>query len=524
MCCAAVFFRIMGNKLCKKKVDAVDNPNPKSPTPFDRIINRLHLRPSSWKSDPQLNQKQTNRYDVKQVHPSEKSNNITRTQPLSKSSDWTEVDLEVPEKDEHIHLRNPQLSIIFSKENGTPTPPPRKPKKNFREKIEAVAKNGLQAFQSKKPVEEPICVKKKINYKCPLCDEDESNHNRDHHHPHHHHEDNKVDGNKNDSKKEEKQSPTKSNDKKSNKEQKRRKNLSVVSLPNYNELKLTVAHFDDIDKTDGEKSNNSLVSLPTEGKKVTTGSTGRLDNYITRCRSFGSLLPQQLKKLRSRKAPADVESDDSFGALEDWDLGLIEHYNPKDASLPRPRKVQRNSKDVMADIENLIVAEEAIEKAKPKPPVRRSESLVKKINREGAKSALKRSKEVLTDSPVQRTESKSVTPPPSPTPEPKPQERLFPSNLPTQEDGKVEHSSLMKILEQFSIRDKQGAESDPNDNSVKQEENSTKNNSNQSSLTPSLLEFEKNITTSPVEEFIAAEKLNTENDLNFGKQTPTVVS
>jgi hypothetical protein len=31
----------MGNKLCKKKSDVVDNP--KSPTPFDRIINRLHV-------------------------------------------------------------------------------------------------------------------------------------------------------------------------------------------------------------------------------------------------------------------------------------------------------------------------------------------------------------------------------------------------------------------------------------------------------------------------------------------------
>lgn len=31
----------MGNKLCKKKQDAAEGP--KSPTPFDRIINRLHV-------------------------------------------------------------------------------------------------------------------------------------------------------------------------------------------------------------------------------------------------------------------------------------------------------------------------------------------------------------------------------------------------------------------------------------------------------------------------------------------------
>lgn len=31
----------MGNRLCKRKQDGVDGP--KSPTPFDRIINRLHV-------------------------------------------------------------------------------------------------------------------------------------------------------------------------------------------------------------------------------------------------------------------------------------------------------------------------------------------------------------------------------------------------------------------------------------------------------------------------------------------------
>ncbi|KAJ8925095.1 hypothetical protein NQ315_001267 [Exocentrus adspersus] len=453
----------MGNRLCKKKVDVVDSPESKPPTPFDRIINRLHLKPNSWKSDPQLNQKHNNKCDAKQ-RPEDKSN-IVHAQPLSKSSDWTEVDLEVPDKDEHVHLRNPQLALIFSKENGTPTPPPRKAKRNFRETIEAVAKNSLQAFQSRKPVEaepkqknlveepeqakpveEPLFVKKTVNYKCPLCDEDAANHNRDHHHHHNHN--------------------------KSSKEEKRRKNLSVVSLPNYNELKLTVAHFEDIDKT-----NSTKTTLP-ENKKAVTGSMGKLDNYITRCRSFGSLLPQQLKKLRSRKAPPDVESDDSFGALEDWDLGLIEHYNPKDASLPRPRKANSN---LVADVESLIVPQEEV--AKPKPPVRRSESLVKKLNREAVESAA-------------RSETKKAPP----------QERLFMSNLPTEEDGKVEHSSLMKILEQFSIRDKEGS-------------------SNQSSLTPSLLEFERNLAVGTVEDFIAAEKVNTDKELGYaGKKNPGVVS
>lgn len=43
----------MGNKMCKKKLDCVDGGSCKSPTPFDRIINRLHVSffcDYSWKA------------------------------------------------------------------------------------------------------------------------------------------------------------------------------------------------------------------------------------------------------------------------------------------------------------------------------------------------------------------------------------------------------------------------------------------------------------------------------------------
>lgn len=172
--------------------------------------------------------------------PAENKQNIVNSQLVSKSSDWTEVDLEVPDKDDHVHLPNPKLSIIFSSsENVTPTPPPRKHKKNFREKLEAVAK---QAFQSnKKPVEEQLCVKKTINYKCPLCDKDEANHNRNHHH-HHNHE--KQDGPRN--RRETGKDMIKIRGKPGG--EKRKKNLSVISLPNYDELKLTVAQLDNKQK------------------------------------------------------------------------------------------------------------------------------------------------------------------------------------------------------------------------------------------------------------------------------------
>lgn len=377
------------------------------------------------------------------------------------------MDLEGADDGENVHLRNPKLSLIFNNnDNIPPQPPPRKHKKNFREKIESVAKNSLQAFQSKKPVEEPLFVKKKINYRCPICDSDEVDHNRDHHH----------------------QQPVEKE-----RPNKRKKNLSIVSLPNYNELKLTVATFDDIDKPMSTSNHNSITSLPTESKKLsTTASAGKLDTYITRCRSFGSLLPQQLlDKLRARKAPADVESDDSFGGLEDWDVGLIEHYNPKDASLPRPRKLPKDDKAVLSNIESLIVQDEDVVE-RPKPPVRRSESLVKKLNREAVESSAK-----LTD--TLRDSTKSVTPPPSPVPtKPVCEEKLTKlADLPTEENGKVEHSSLMKILEKFSVQEVSngGIEDETFPYIDKSDENST------------------NISNNSIEDFIRAEKVFSSHEL-----------
>lgn len=244
-----------------------------------------------------------------------------------------------------------------------------------------------------------------------------------------------------------------------------------------------------------------------------TGSTGRIDNYITRCRSFGSLLPQQFKKLKVRKAPADIESDDSFGGLEDWDLGLIEHYNPKDASLPRPKKEDRSNQEIISDIENLIVKDEDILDA-PKPPVRRSESLLRKISREGSQSAQNLRTHIR--------DSKNPTPPPSPLSK-KGEETLFLENLPTEEDGHVEHSSLIKILQEFSIKDKQREVNSGND-SIHHFENQiinkhTFNNNNSPSE-----ELVKKRTIHSIENFINAEKNYTNKDLNFQPASKTIFS
>ncbi|XP_076271808.1 uncharacterized protein LOC143203514 isoform X2 [Rhynchophorus ferrugineus] len=441
---------------------------------FQRLAKQL--KPTTWKSETQLSQKRATDLETDGER---KGESIFYTRPLSKSSDWTDVDLEVPQKeDEPVHLRNPKLTLIFDKEDGTPTPPPRKNHKgtNIREKIGKIAREGLQALQggeknNQKPVEEPTIIKKKINYSCPACEGDEANHNRNHHHDH-------------------VQKNTSSN------KNARKKNPSVMSLPNYTDLKLSLANTDSKSSSKPDLNSSSLSLQTPGGKKLnTSSSTGRLDAYITRCRSFGSLLPQQLKKLKQPPKldkKEDVTSDDSFGPLEDWDLGLIEHYNPKDTSLPRPRKPpvpKKTESEVLSGIESLIVNEEDLPPPKPKPPVRRSESLVKKNQKVPQQAAISKP----------APEEVCLTPPPSP-PQVKPpiptkrtaQEQ--PEQKPVEADP-MEHSSLMRILQEFSIKDKQ------------EHTSRAEGETDLPSLTPSLVEFEKNLNPGNlVEDFINAEK------------------
>lgn len=61
-----------------------------------------------------------------------------------------------------------------------------------------------------------------------------------------------------------------------------------------------------------------------------------------------------------------------------------------------------------------------------------------------------------------------------------------------------EHSSLMKILQEFSVKD------------TLEKTAIVENDSEKSSLTPSLVEFEKNLATNGVEDFIKAEQKHSE--------------
>lgn len=194
-------------------------------------------------------------------------------------------------------------------------------------------------------------------------------------------------------------------------------------------------------------------------------------------------------------------------------MGLIEHYNPKEASLPRPKKEDRSSQEIISDLESLIVKDEDIQEA-PKPPVRRSESLLRKISREGSQSA--------QNLRTHTRDSNNPTPPPSPLSRQE-DKRLFLENLPTQEDGHVEHSSLIRILEEFSIKDKQEKQNQGNEITHQQEEkilNKPLFNNNFAATD----ELVKKRTILSIEDFINAEKINTNKDLNFRPTSGTIVS
>ncbi|XP_066143939.1 uncharacterized protein [Euwallacea fornicatus] len=496
----------MGNKLCKKKgdADAVDSCSGAPRSSLDRIFNRFHLKATTpWRSESHLHKKDPNRAESCQDGNKNGTSILYTSPPLSKSADWTEVDLEVPslEDEVHVHLPNPKLNLIFDNEKGIPTPPPRhkqqQQKKNkLRERVEKMATKGLQALQGNDkakpdskpvPVEEPLMIKKTIKYVCPICESDERSHNRDHHHP-----------------------PLSNTNK-------RQKNLSVVSLPNYTDLKLSVAQPQSL--TDHKSHipaeiNSSRLSLQSPKKPQHNQTTGRLmDSYITRCRSLGSILPQQLKKLKASKLKPDkpVTSDDSFGPLEDWDADLIEHYNPKDASLPRPRKMV-SDQEVLQGIEGLVVKPEDVA-PHPQRPLRKSDSLIRKETSD-ASMAPKTGTKLLDDI--------CLTPPPSPVHEiigigrgkkiaalsrnfehPNSHVPIDDKQNKTQEsaheDDKEsvgEHSSLMRILQEFSVKDTQN----------KATAASVQHESKKVPSTPASQGLEECVRGSEIEDFIKAEK------------------
>ncbi|PSN41035.1 hypothetical protein C0J52_17732 [Blattella germanica] len=134
----------------------------------------------------------------------------------------------------------------------------------------------------------------------------------------------------------------------------RQKTLSSVSLPNYNDMSLSVYTPGNEKPTSGSKTPprmESCISLPgkSSGLSSFSGATvEKIENCVRRCRSFGAFKPEPLKiKTPPMNGRHSSESDDSFDGLDDWDLRVIEHceaheISPVQTMLPPQRQRKSN--------------------------------------------------------------------------------------------------------------------------------------------------------------------------------------
>ncbi|XP_012259713.2 uncharacterized protein LOC105688183 [Athalia rosae] len=128
----------------------------------------------------------------------------------------------------------------------------------------------------------------------------------------------------------------------------RPKNYSTVSLPNYDELEVVKKEVQRAaDEADSELvtpkkpdrarhvSTNSLPIAEELFSSLPQGVTDRLEKYMTRCRSFGSLQSHEiLDKIKSQvEENASSDEDDHWGGLDDWDLGVVD-CEPSDGRSP----------------------------------------------------------------------------------------------------------------------------------------------------------------------------------------------
>lgn len=196
-----------------------------------------------------------------------------------------------------------------------PIPPPRKRRRGIKQILDR-----MNSEDNLKPVEEAIIVpKKEITH---ICDPTR--------HPHHYHKTN--DG--------------------------PRKAFSTIIPPVYGELDVKK----EITKNMRRGSIPRNSSLPGENNLSLSQATAqRLESYMTRCRSFGSLLPQQIidkiKNTPSSSAAngqSDAESEDSWGGLDDWDLGVIEHDGIDDGAHFQPISRLPSKKRSSTDVKFLV--------------------------------------------------------------------------------------------------------------------------------------------------------------------------
>ncbi|XP_015586339.1 uncharacterized protein LOC107263532 isoform X2 [Cephus cinctus] len=157
----------------------------------------------------------------------------------------------------------------------------------------------------------------------------------------------------------------------------RPKNHSTVSLPNYDELEVVKHEVEKSRINDAAGANDAEVTdkdlLKKPHRYASTGSlpvqsilssfpqktAERLENYVTRSKSFGSLQPHQiLDKLNNEGYSSD---EDVWGGLDDYDLGIAEH-DEHDGQPPfEPNSRLRERK---VSTPKFHIGEESIESAK----------------------------------------------------------------------------------------------------------------------------------------------------------------
>lgn len=293
----------MGSNFTKSEVPVME---PKK-SPFQRLLVRLQLCPN--KADKK-SAKLTKKDDIVPPKPPlrtyiDKNNTADTTDNANerKQAEWINVPLKVPETNTANKMFEPDSK-------KTPIPPPRKNKIRVQKLLEtpkelkSLYSENNASEQGLVPVDEPPMILKKEPVH--ICDGTHS------------HVTNVVNGKVI-------EGSVHGRDK-----EKHNKTISTISLPTHEDLKKKDEKHKKSPSKDKKKS--SASSLPMEKKAKLSNSTAeKLESYMTRCKSFGSILPQ---KHKNNSADSDNESIDSWGGLDDWDLGIIEHDASGKSQIP----------------------------------------------------------------------------------------------------------------------------------------------------------------------------------------------
>lgn len=190
----------------------------------------------------------------------------------------------------------------------------------------------------------------------------------------------------------------------------RPKNTSTVSLPNYEELTVKSHRLKGTLQNPNPKKKPSrhisVTSLPTEGKTFLSATTAaRLENYMLRCKSFGSLPPKQLLEKLQNEMDFASESDDSWEGLDDWDMEVLEHNAIRHSPVvPRSRLSAPTINASLGSAADRLptTIEEVDEVLKNKVPLAQNKGIISLKKREGRRESIDDFFDSKAENPVAR--------------------------------------------------------------------------------------------------------------------------